>query len=287
MPSQWNVSWHHVDLGIPAIWAQRILGQGVTVALLDTGLAAPVGLDRTDFEYLNARGEGVVASDSNGHGTSAGSVIACHAGGALGIAPHAKLVSMKVVDTGHSAADIETAFRYLEGRADIDVVSCSFVMPSVSDALRESIAHLISSGKVVIAAAGNDETKMAFPEQMQSVLTVSALDAKRRPLPGARRGLWIDVAAPGFDIPVVLPGTARCGRFGQSSAAAAVTSGVAALVLSARPAGPSRTALARRLEPLFKTTARPLAPAASPGGFGIINPQALLEAAQSPEPVNP
>src|SRR5438128_12674754 len=75
MPGQWKVSWHHQRLGIPAIWENGITGKGVTVALLDTGLGTPTGLDRTDFEYLDARGARIQPGDPQGHGTCCGSII--------------------------------------------------------------------------------------------------------------------------------------------------------------------------------------------------------------------
>ena len=281
MPATWNVSWHHISLGIPPIWTQGFTGQGVTVALLDTGLAAPKGLDRTDFEYLDARGGRILSADPLGHGTAAGSTIASYVGGVLGIAPHAKLVSVQVLGTANSIANVESAFGYLLQRDDIDVVSCSFVMTHATEAVRDAVRRLTNSGKIVIAAAGDDELPMQFPEQTANALTVAAVDPAGHPLQGARTGSWIDVAAPGLDIPVVLPGTARVGRFGQSSAAAAVTSGVAALVLSTCSAGPKRLAIARRLEELFKTKAVLGAEDPNAVGRGLINPAALVQAAQT------
>src|SRR5260221_1054512 len=239
--SQWRVSWHHLMLGVPELWSKGITGKGVTIALLDTGLAAPKGLDRADFEYLDSRGRPILSSDPDGHGTSAGSAIASYLGGALGIAPEAKLVSMQVLGSATAAADVEAALTYVLGRPDIDVVSCSFVMTKATDAVRDAVRRLTAMGKVVIAAAGNEESAKEVPEQTENALTVSAIDGAMHPLQGARTGSWIDVSAPGFEIPVVLPGVARTGLFSLSSPAAAVTSGVAAPRLSTPPPGVRRS----------------------------------------------
>jgi subtilisin family serine protease len=240
----WNVSPHHEHLDIQSLWKGGIVGQGVTVAVLDTGLAAPRGLDRSDFEYLDDSGQPIGAADVSGHGTAAGSVIASYLGRALGIAPHAKLVSIQI--TGVAGANLESAFDYLlRQRADVDVVSCSFVIPRASAVLREQVRQL------------------------------------SRPIAGARSGAWIDVAAPGFDLPVVLPGTTQIGRFGMSSAAAAVVSGVAALVLSTIPDIATRRSFARGLDRLFRSTASPLRDAARLAGAGLVNPQSLVKAAKA------
>jgi subtilisin family serine protease len=282
MPNQWAVSWQHRDLGIPELWRKGIKGDGVTVALLDTGLAAPKGLDRTSFEYLDARGNRIDPSDLDGHGTCCASVIASYRTGAMGIAPFAKIVSLRVLETGSSMADVEAALTYVSKRPDIDVVSCSFVMSACSPAIQGLVAALAKAGKIVVAAAGDIEADAsAFPENVPGLVTVAAIDSGHHPLPGARLGNWIDVAAPGSDLPVVLRGTNATGLFGQSSAAAAVTSGVVALALSSQPAA-RRSAVGRAISLLLRTKVKPL-PAGDPtgNGHGVIDPAGIVAGASA------
>ncbi|HEU4582578.1 MAG TPA: S8 family serine peptidase [Polyangiaceae bacterium] len=283
MTTHWNVSWQHRELEIPELWTAGCFGKGATVALLDSGLAAPRGLDRRDFEYLDARGQPILPSDSSGHGTCCGSLIASYRGGALGIAPHAKLVSLRVLDTGTSLADVESALDYLvQQRPDVDVVSCSFVMSRLTPGVQASVRALTNRGQLVVAAAGNDQTPSPFPEGTLNALTVAAVDRQRSPLSGARLGSWIDLAAPGKDLPVIVPGTDAFALFSQSSAAAAVVSGVAALVLSAVPPGGQRRKFAAGLEGHFRSTAQALSgqdPKAI--GQGLVNPRALLRLARA------
>jgi serine protease len=280
----WNLSWHHKCLHIADLWDRKITGAGVTVAVLDTGLAQPQGLAQDSFEYLDARGRPVSPYDPDGHGTCCASVIASRKGGALGIAPEAKIVSFRVLQTGNEAEDIETALVYiLQNRSDINVVSCSFIVSAVSDALRAVVRNLANAGTVVVAAAGDDSGQSPeFPELTQNAITVAATDQHAQPLGGAVVGPWIDLAAPGNDIPALAPQIGRVILFGQSSAAAAVASGVAALTLSTRPAGPSRQNLGVGLEGLLKTTATS-DPTVDPNaiGAGIVNPIALVKAAEA------
>jgi subtilisin family serine protease len=280
MPGDWNLSWHHRSLGIGDLWDRGITGLGVTVALLDTGLSQPTGLDQAGFEYLDAFGNVAFPFDPIGHGTGCGSVIASYLGGALGIAPNAKLVSFRVVETGNAAADVESALIYiLQNRPDIDIVSCSFTVEEASERLQLTIRQLANAGKVVVAAAGDiDGQKEGFPELTQNVITVAAVDSAERPLAGASVGPWIDVAAPGVDLPVLVPQVGQSGLFSQSSAAAAVTSGVVALALSTRTSGTERRMVGRALEGLLKATAVAVVncdPQAV--GAGIVNPSALIE----------
>jgi minor extracellular protease Epr len=279
----WNLSWHHQALGIADLWTQGITGKGVTIGLLDTGLAQPVGLDQGAFEYLDAKGSVASPYDPVGHGTSCGSVIASYLGGALGIAPEVKLVSYRVIETGNGPEDVETALlNILQNRPDIDIVSCSFIVSTATERLKVAVRALTNAGKVVIAAAGDlDGQKEEFPELTQNAITVAAVDQSGRPLPGASVGPWIDVSAPGFDIPAVAPGLNRIVLFGQSSAAAAVAAGVAALALSTRTAEADRRKLGKGLDGLFKVTATPV-PDVDPQavGAGIINPSALIEVAK-------
>lgn len=282
MPGPWKTSWHHEKMGIPALWSENITGRSVTIALLDTGLSRPRGLDRPDFEYLDADGTPGPAYDSSGHGTSCGSILASTRGGVLGIAPDAKLVSFRVLGTGTSGNDVETSLRFiLQSRPDVDVVSCSFVVDRATPALRDVVRALVNAGRVLVAAAGDRQVASEFPEQTQNVITVAALDQGDRPLPGARAAAWLDVSAPGMDIPVAAPpsvgGTIL---FSQSSAAAPVAAGAAALALSTRPSGPQRRKLAMGLEGLFRSTAVVLAGADPDAvGAGRIDPQALIRAA--------
>jgi subtilisin family serine protease len=282
--SRWDISWHHAALQIPSIWSQGITGSGISVALLDTGVAWAIGLERPDFEYLDARGNALQPSDPNGHGTCCASVIANYQGGLLGVAPYAKVVSLQVLETGDSVGDIESALDFiLKRRPDIDVVSCSFVMSRATDAVLTSVRELANSGRVVVAAAGDsNQYSNPFPEQTPNALTVAAVDSENRPIDGARLGPWIDCAAPGDRIPVALPGSGNSGIFGQSSAAAAVVSGVAALVLSALSDRDRRRQFAVGFEGLVKSSAAAL-PDDDPQavGRGLIDPNALLAAAKA------
>jgi serine protease len=277
MSGQWNTSWHHGVLGIPDIWNLGNFGADITIAVLDTGLLAPTGLDRIDFEDLDARGNGIGAVDPTGHGTCCASVIASYLGGALGIAPHAKIVSMRVMETGTSTTDTLDALNYLRNRTDVDIVSCSFVLEGTSSyaaTIKDAILALANAGKVIVAAAGDDDgVSSFFPEDMAAAITVAAVDEQKSPVGGSRTGPWIDIAAPGTRIPAITNGYGDVGLFSLSSAAAAVTTGVIALALAAST---KRSVAGKKMKRLVRETASPLTANTSEVGRGLIDPKALI-----------
>jgi subtilisin family serine protease len=95
---------------------------------------------------------------------------------------------------------------------------------------------------VLIAAAGNAGTKSPplYPGADPNVIAVTATDVDDKLFPGANRGRYIAVAAPGVDILVPAPDNSYQLTTGTSVASAEV-SGVAALLLErnsqSRPRG--------------------------------------------------
>jgi subtilisin family serine protease len=248
--------------------------------VLDSGVQPVAGLSGPRVRQLDADGEATDRYDGHGHGTCCASLIGSDTDQAWGLAPEAEIAAIRV--TGASGRPtlrrVEKALRLAAQIADI--VSCSFVIQRVSPRLREAVRDVHNAGAIVVGAAGNaDEIESAFPEETPHVLTVAGVDRHRRPLPGKRRGTWIDVAAPAEDLRVMTNSGRPFDGFGETSGAAALVSGVAALMLSMTPRGPQRRSLARIFEGLLYATATDVA---APGpdtetGAGIIAPIALLE----------
>jgi len=87
----------------------------------------------------------------------------------------------------------------------------------------------------VVGAAGTlVEPDYFFPAYYPDVLSVARLDPNGVVPIGSNRGTWVDLAAPGSFIWSTLPGDAY-GQLSGTSQAAAVVSGVAALVVARHP----------------------------------------------------
>ncbi|MDQ1747201.1 MAG: serine protease AprX [Frankiaceae bacterium] len=255
-------------------------GQGVNVALLDTGVSDTAALSRdsgritdgVDVSALSAGGDARTSgqfTDGYGHGTFMASLIA---GGrvdgsghrALGVAPAARIVVVKVADSAGntSLAEVLAGLDWVAAHARaIQVVNLSLSVdrPTApaygADPLTAAVEHVRAAGVVVVAAAGNVAGQVGDPGLDPQALTVGAADVtgKTKVAPFSGSGVVAgvakpDVVAPGLHVLGVVPadsavakanpqGWTRDGLFKGSgtSEAAAITSGVAAAYLSAHP----------------------------------------------------
>ena len=253
----------------PDAWREST-GKGITVALMDTGVARHPDLDGSVVARVDFVNDGATSLDPGGHGTFMAGLIAAHGKTFKGVAPDAKIVSLRVLDakgigTMHS---VLAGFDWLlHNRAayGIRVLNLSFGAPQAASYHKELLAGVVESahfaGVAVVAAAGNDGPKpgtLSLPGADPFVLTVGSFDDKgttdkdkykestfsgRGP---TRDGFAKpDVLAPGEHVlSLRVPGTAldRGAKPGDSSAYARLTgtsassamvAGVAALVLQA------------------------------------------------------
>ena len=147
----------------PSAWT-RSTGAGVTVAVVDTGIADHPDLGqrkvkaRVDFVH-----DGNTAQDPGGHGTFIAGVIAAN-GQMKGVAPDASLVSLRVLDANGNGTvrNVAGAFDWLlknSKRYQIDVVNISWGAPQATtyhkDILSALVESLWFSGLTVVVAAGN------------------------------------------------------------------------------------------------------------------------------------
>ncbi|MFC4058261.1 S8 family serine peptidase [Planomonospora corallina] len=276
-------------------------GAGVTVALVDSAVDAEVAELRGRVTAGPVLGSDTFArADSTGrrHGTAMASLIAGAGkggGGLLGVAPEARVLSLPMAldeDLPVTAGDdlrtgrdspLARAIRYAADNG-ADVVSMSLGAYGPHRAEREAVSYALSRGVVLVAAAGNDgeggyaEEKdtsfWSFPAGYSGVIGVGAVDRSGRPAPFSSGNLSVMVAAPGVDVPVVLPGGEYESSQGTSSAAALVA-GVAALIKARHPEMPPDM-VARALT----STAGPV-PAGYDEhvGFGVVDAGRALERA--------
>jgi subtilisin family serine protease len=154
----------------------------------------------------------------------------------MGVAPAAKLLSVRAFRSGKKTAALSTSFQLLKGinwayDAGAKVMNMSFTGPL--DPLLERIIKVAADkGVIFIAAAGNNGPKGAplYPAAYPQVIAVTATDDKDKLYSKANRGDYIAIAAPGVDI--IAP--ALKGSYALSSGtsmAAAHVSGVVALLL--------------------------------------------------------
>jgi hypothetical protein len=255
--------WWFVTWDIAKVWQLGAEGQGITVAVLDTGINTGVaGLSTvvgpgTDVTS-GGNGDGRRDTEESGHGTRMAALIAGQRE-AVGVAPRARILPV-TVNNGPSGDDAQLyadGIRYaVEHGAKVINISQGAdgngfpgnCPPNLQGAVKDAIGR----GAVVVASAGNDgngTNPAYYPAACKGVLSVGAIDLTTHVWSGSERQPYVDVAAPGVDIHSV---DGQGGRYLSkgTSDAAALTSGAIALVWSKYPQLSNRQIVARVLATL-------------------------------------
>jgi subtilase family protein len=236
-PAPDNGSAQYVVQKLHLLEAHRInSGDDVLVAVIDS---------KVDSKHPDLAGviageyDAVGTSDAaHAHGTAMAGAIAAHSK-LVGVAPKVKLLAVRTFSgSGESAQS--TTFNVLKGldwaaSKNARIVNMSFAGPP--DALlQEMLTKANARGMILIAAVGNagPNSPPLYPAADAHVIGVTATDADDRLMPQASRGPQVALAAPGVEILAAAPDGAYQVTSGTSVAAAHAT-GVAALLLAAKP----------------------------------------------------
>jgi subtilisin family serine protease len=277
--------WHLERLGLAqARAAGRIHdGSDVTVAVLDSGVDAshPDLAGRIDPAVVrlgNVFGY-ETSSDDHGHGTSIAGLVA---GARTGVAPGARILPMQTIlaqrlTLGELLIDW---LPWLLENPRVDVVNLSLGVrrSAFSDnqlaAIDALLAQLLELDILPIAAIGNSGPGIAcVPGQLDSVLSVGATNATDVVWSASGSAMALhpgepsspNVVAPGVRVTSTTPGGGYRSWSG-SSHAAAVVSGVAALLLEH-----DRALTSRELRAEIVGAARPLPVSPDRQGRGIVS----------------
>ncbi|MBW5422223.1 type VII secretion-associated serine protease mycosin [Streptomyces sp. BG9H] len=278
------------------VW-QTTKGNGITVAVLDTGiddqhpdLAGSV-LEGKDMVGFGARrGDRPWAR----HGTAMAGIIAGHghgvgrADGVLGIAPEAKILPIRVIledgDPARKKARNTRGNALAEGirwAADhgADVINLSLGDDSKSahpePAEDAAVQYALKKGVAVVASAGNGGERgdhVSYPAAYPGVIAATAVDENGDRASFSTRRWYATVAAPGDDIVIADPDRKYYEGWG-TSAASAFVSGAVALIRAAHP-----RLTPAQIKQLLENTARDAPPGGRDDsrGFGLIDPAAAL-----------
>lgn len=234
---QWNLLPTLGGIDAPGAWvnlaaAGRPGGAGVTVAVLDTGVAyedrgrflRSPDLDRTPF----ARGYDFVdrdphPNDENGHGTHVASTIAestDNAIGLAGIAWGATIMPVRVLDSaGYGRPrDIRAGVRFAVHRgAAVINLSLEFgprVEAGEIRGLLRTLRWARRRGVLVVAPSGNQgRGRVAYPARAASVLAVGATTKRGCLADYSNRGRGLDIVAPGGGPDAIDEQTPGCSPF--------------------------------------------------------------------------
>ena len=257
--------WSVNAINAPEAWAQGYTGQGVVVAVVDTG----VQFNHPDLNsqiYINTGeigGNGIdddhngyvddtsgwdfysndnYADDGNGHGTHVAGIVAAAANGfgATGVAPGAKIMPIRVLgsDGSGSTNSVAAGIRYAVDNG-ADIINLSLGGP-LSSVIQTAIQYAQQRNVLVVSAAGNESAPLpTYPARLSAslsnVISVGAYSSA-----GAIASFSNDVgtsAAVQVDAPgVSIYSTYLNGQYARlsgTSMAAPQVAGLAALALSA------------------------------------------------------
>lgn len=231
--------------GRDAYYTQGIFGQDVIVAVLDTG-ANP----HAEYEDRLIFGDTFCTDykptehmDDFGHG---GHVIGSVIGKNVGVAPKAKVLSIKVMNNMGEGyiQDIINGLQYAlnwrssEGKR-IDIVNLSITcngvwleaQPALYTAYHNAIKALVNAGIIVICASGNTgDGTILYPACWDEPITVGAVDIEKKIAYFSTQTNEVDVCQIGVNV-------LSCGRSNDymilsgTSMATPIVCGIAALVV--------------------------------------------------------
>lgn len=248
LPAEYLESWGVSRIGSAVAHDASILGTGVKIAILDTGIdyshpeLSPVfqsGISFVQDENGVVSNPDPMDDSSSGHGTHVAGIIAAamDGTGTVGVAPQAQIYAVKVLD----GAGFGTIGWVLSGidwaiEQQVNIINMSLALSADSPglpALEEACQTAWDAGILLVAAAGNTGGgAVTFPAGYDTVIAVGATDSCDSKSTFSAIGPEVELTAPGTAIPSTLPGGGY-GPISGTSQAAPHVAGAAALVISA------------------------------------------------------
>lgn len=192
-------------LNVQSVWNMGRRGEGVTVAVIDSGISNDTDFDGSTetsggnrlIKQIKLNPNAASGQDATGHGTHVAGIIGGNgsdsAGAHPGVAPYVNLISLRVSNDAGLAyeSDVVTALQWVydnKSAYNIRVINLSLnstVEQSYhTSPLNAAVEILWFNGVVVVASAGNKgagstyNTVRAAPANDPFIITVGAMDEK-------------------------------------------------------------------------------------------------------------
>lgn len=234
----YSIAWHLPKIQAPLAW-DSAKGDGITVAIVDTGVyAAHPDLAGKVLSGWNVVSNNTDSADIAGHGTAVAGTVGAASNnltGVTAVAWNAMLLPVRVSNTADGVAYTSDLANGVVWAADhgARVANVSYGV-SGSATVQSAAQYMRGKNGVVVVSAGNSGAYSATVAS-DTLLSVGATGSNDVIASFSTYGTFVDLSAPGVSV----PSTNKAGGYSYwsgTSFSSPVVAGVAALVLSAKPA---------------------------------------------------
>ena len=209
----YDKQWNFQMVGAEDAW-RKTRGKGVTVAVIDTGVAAITtkkGKQCRDFgttsfvpgyDFVNKDAD---AYDDHGHGTHVAGTIAESTNnneGVAGLAYEANIMPLKVLGANGSgnSSDIADAIRFAADNGAA-VINMSLGSNQPSSVIQKACQYAVKKGVTIVCAAGNSfKEGVGYPAAFPECVAVSSVGPTGQLATYSSWGKQVALAAPGGDM---------------------------------------------------------------------------------------
>jgi len=219
-------------------WDQ-IKNTDITIAILDTG----VDLAHPDIKPnlvpgINLLDKDKLPQDDNGHGTNLAGIVGAVGDNIMGISGvtwKSKIMPVKVLDENGVGEPfyIGQGIRYAVDNG-AKIILLSLGVSVYSPFMKEAIDYAESKDVLIVAATGNNGSRLNYPSEFSNVLSVGGVDSNDKYVTYSNYGYQLDVVAPSEGIYTTKLGGEYTINSGTSMAAPQVA-GLAALLFQKYP----------------------------------------------------
>lgn len=202
--NQWNIKATNVE----GSWNEGYTGDGVKVAVLDTGISSHPELNIaggvSTVDYTDSW------QDDNGHGTHVAGIIAAKPAIAsvngldiTGVSPDVDLYAVKVLDSS-GLGNLQDILQGIDWSLanGIDIINLSLGTSEYSQIFEQLVQYAYERGTLIVAASGNDgiENSVEYPAKFNDAIAVSSVNESLNISDFSSTGNEVDFAAPGEEI---------------------------------------------------------------------------------------